>query len=63
MKLFMNYPNDKNMLEDRIAYIRATLMQKYIEDVNIKEEEKRKIRTTLKEELKTTCIIMHTKLE
>ena len=54
MKLFMNYPNDKNMLEDRIAYIRATLMQKYIEDVNIKEEEKRKIRTTLKEELKNT---------
>ena len=52
MNLIINYPNDKKMLEDKIAYIRAKLIQKYIDEISIKEKDKIKVKKRLEEELK-----------
>lgn len=54
MNLVINYPEDKNMLEDGIAYIRALLMQKYIDDLKLERNDKELIKTELKKELKKT---------
>ena len=52
MNLVINCPKDKNMLEDEIAYIRALLMQKYIDDLKIETNDKKLIKTELKKELR-----------
>lgn len=52
MNLVINCPKDKNMLEDGIAYIRALLMQKYIDDLKIETNDKKLIKTELKKELR-----------
>jgi len=51
MNIIMNFPKDKNVLEDKVAYIRALLMQKYIDDLLISEEQKYNINKYLIEEL------------
>ncbi len=52
MNLVINCPKDKNMLEDGIAYIRAILMQKYIDDLKLERKDKELIKIELKKELR-----------
>lgn len=54
MNLVINYPKDKKMLEDKIAYIKATLMQKYIDDLKLEKRDQGLIRKELKKELQKT---------
>ena len=54
MNLIINYPNDKNMLENEIAYIRAILMKKYIDDLEVKVEDKKIVIKKIKETLQKT---------
>lgn len=35
MNVRINYPEDKDMLENVVAYIKAKLMEKYICDLNV----------------------------
>ena len=35
MNVKVNYPEDKDMLETVVAYIKAKLMEKYICDLNV----------------------------
>ena len=51
MKLSINYPKDKEMLEEKLAYIRAMLIKKSLDEINIKN--KRAIVKSLIEKLKT----------
>lgn len=52
MNLVINSPKDKNMLENEIAYIRAILMQKYIDDLKLEIKDKELIKIELKKELR-----------
>ena len=54
MRLIMNYPNDKTCLENNIAYIRAILIHRYIENLPLNDEEKKYIKKRLVEELQKT---------
>ncbi len=54
MRPIMNYPNDKTCLENNIAYIRAVLMHRYIENLPLNDEEKKYIKKRLVEELQKT---------
>ena len=45
MNVKINYPEDKDMLENVIAYIKAKLMEKYICDLNAPQASKSQIRS------------------
>ena len=54
MNIVFNFPKDKKQLENGIAHIRAILMQRYIDNLDIGECEKNKIKDCLIEELQKT---------
>ena len=54
MQLIINYPKDKETLENQVAHIKAILMKKYIDDLNIENKYKIIIKKKLKEELSKT---------
>ena len=47
MNVKVNYPEDKDMLENVIAYIKAKLMEKYICDLNVPQACKIQIKEEL----------------
>ena len=47
MNVKVNYPEDKDMLETVIAYIKAKLMEKYICDLNAPQASKSQIKEKL----------------
>lgn len=51
MNLVINYPKDKNNLYKNIAYIKSSLMKKYIDDLDIIESEKYNIKKALMDKL------------
>ena len=54
MNIKVNYPEDRNMLENVIAYIKAKLMEKYICDLNIPQVSKIQIKEKLIKEFSKT---------
>ena len=54
MNVKINYPEDKDMLENVIAYIKAKLMEKYICDLNATQASKSQIKEKLIKELSKT---------
>ena len=54
MTVKINYPEDKDMLENVIAYIKAKLMEKYIGDLNIPQVSKIQIKEELIKEFSKT---------
>lgn len=54
MNLIFNFPSNKNYVENKIAYFRAILIAKTIEDLNLKDEEKQKIKNKIIEKLHDT---------
>ena len=54
MNVKINYPEDKNMLETVVAYIKAKLMEKYICDLNAPKAYKLQIKEELIKELLKT---------
>ena len=54
MNVKINYPEDKNMLETVVAYIKAKLMEKYIGDLNVPKASKLQIKEKLIKELSKT---------
>ena len=54
MNVKINYPEDKDMLENVIAYIKAKLMEKYICDLNAPQASKSQIKEKLIKELSKT---------
>lgn len=54
MNVKINYPEDKDMLETIIAYIKAKLMEKYICDLNVPQPSKIQIKEQLIKELSKT---------
>lgn len=54
MNLIINYPKDKTILENEVAHIKALLMKKYIDDLNIESKSKILIKKELKKELSKT---------
>ena len=54
MNVKINYPEDKNMLETVVAYIKAKLMEKYICDLNAPKVSKIQIQEELIKELSKT---------
>lgn len=51
MNVIINYPKDKTTLEDNIAYIKAMLMQKYIDNSKFEENIKISIKKGLIEKI------------
>ncbi len=47
MNVIINYPEDKDMLENVMAYIKAKLMEKYIYDLNVSSSSKIQIKEEL----------------
>ena len=47
MNVKINYPEDKDMLETIVAYIKAKLMEKYICDLNVPKASKIQIQEEL----------------
>ena len=47
MNVKINYPEDKDMLETVVAYIKAKLMEKYICDLNVLKVSKVQIKDEL----------------
>lgn len=47
MNIKVNYPEDRNMLENVIAYIKAKLIEKYICDLNVSQASKNQIKDEL----------------
>lgn len=45
MNVKINYPEDKDMLENVVAYIKDKLMEKYIYDLNVPKTSKIQIIT------------------
>lgn len=54
MNVKINYPEDKDMLETVVAYIKAKLMEKYICDLNVPQASKLQIKEELIKELLKT---------
>ena len=54
MNVKINYPEDNDMLENVIAYIKAKLMEKYIGDLNIPQVSKIQIKEKLIKEFSKT---------
>ena len=54
MNVKVNYPEDKDMLENVVAYIKAKLMEKYICDLNVPKANKIQIQEELIKELSKT---------
>ena len=54
MNVRINYPEDKDMLENVVAYIKAKLMEKYICDLNVPKANKIQIQEELIKELSKT---------
>ena len=54
MNVKINYTEDKEMLENVIAYIKAKLMEKYICDLNVPKANKIQIQEELIKELSKT---------
>lgn len=54
MNLIFNFPKDKTNVEDGVAYIRAVLMQRYIDNLNVSENKKDRVKICLIEKLKST---------
>lgn len=54
MNVKINYPEDKDMLENVIAYIKAKLMEKDICDLNVPKASKLQIKEELIKELSKT---------
>ena len=54
MNVKINYPEDKDTLENVIAYIKAKLMEKYIGDLNVPKAGKLQIKEKLIKELSKT---------
>lgn len=54
MNLIINYPKDKSLLEEKNAYIRAILIQKYIDDLKVEDKYKEQIKKELIKELLKT---------
>ena len=54
MNVKINYTEDKEMLENVIAYIKAKLMEKYICDLNVPKAYKLQIKEKLIKELSKT---------
>lgn len=54
MNVKINYPEDKDMLETVVAYIKAKLMEKYIRDLNVPKASKIQIQEELIKELSKT---------
>ena len=54
MNVKVNYPEDKDMLENVVAYIKAKLMEKYICDLNVPKAYKLQIKEKLIKELSKT---------
>jgi len=54
MNVKINYPEDKDMLENVIAYIKAKLIEKYIVDLNVSKACKLQIKEELIKELSMT---------
>lgn len=54
MNVRINYPEDKDMLENVVAYIKAKLMEKYICDLNVPKASKIQIQEELIKELSKT---------
>lgn len=51
MNITFKFMKDKNNVEDGVAYIRAVLMQRYIENLNVNDIKKERIKEELIEEL------------
>ena len=47
MNVKINYSEDKDMLENVVAYIKAKLMEKYICDLNVPQASKLQIKEKL----------------
>ena len=54
MNVKVNYPEDKDMLETVVAYIKTKLMEKYICDLNVPKACKLQIKEKLIKELSKT---------
>lgn len=54
MNVKISYPEDKDMLETVIAYIKARLMEKYICDLNVQQVSKLQIKEELIKALSKT---------
>lgn len=54
MNVKINYPEDKDMLETIVAYIKARLMEKYICDLDVPKVCKLQIKEELMKELSKT---------
>lgn len=62
MNVKINYPEDKDMLETVVAYIKAKLMEKYIGDLNVPKASKLQIKEKLIKELSKTWNLIITEL-
>ena len=63
MNITFNYPNDKTKLENRIANIKAFLIQRYIDDLNYDNKTKNTIKESIIKELQKTWRIYEPELE
>ena len=54
MQLKVNYPEEKTMFENHVAKFKALLIQKYIDDLNVSDDIKKKIKKLVCEELQKT---------
>ena len=52
MNIIFNFLKDENNIEDGIVYIRALLMQRYIDNLNVNDEIKLKIKENLIKKLR-----------
>ena len=55
MKIKLNFPKDKTNFETNLAYFKAYLMQHYIDNLNICDNEKKQDKEALIEKLQNTC--------
>ena len=63
MQLKVNYPEEKTMFENNVAKFKALLIQKYIDDLNVSDDIKKKIKKLVCEELQKTWITSIWELE
>lgn len=57
MNITFKFIKDKTNVEEGIAYIRAVLMQRYIENLNVDEVNKSKIKENLIKELQKKVVL------
>lgn len=57
MNITFKFIKDKTNVEEGIAYIRAVLMQRYIENLNVDEVNKIKIKENLIKELQKKVVL------